>query len=177
MAIEHPAVVKLKTTFSGMGLKAAEFRGEAHIIVPKTMLTEIVSFLKADAELNYNMLTDISVVDYLNYPGEAKDGRYGLLYVFNSVPMQPGDGTARLILRVFVNDNDMEVDSLVPLYAGANWFEREVFDMFGIKFKNHPNLRRILTEDGFKAHPLRKDYPVMGLGEREDYAVVTRDSA
>jgi len=178
MSIDHPAVVKLKAKFPAMGLKAAEFRGDVHILVPKEKLTEVVRFLKLDAELNYNMLADVSAVDYLNYPGGTKDGRYGVLYVFNSVPLQVGgEGTPRLILRVFVNDNDMEVDSLVPLYAGAEWLEREVFDMFGIRFKNHPDLRRILTWDSFTSHPLRKDYPVTGKGEREDYPVVSQDSA
>ncbi|MCL2645760.1 MAG: NADH-quinone oxidoreductase subunit C [Phycisphaerales bacterium] len=183
MAIDHPAAIKLKAKFPGMGLKAAQFRGDTHIIVPKEKLTEVVSCLKSDSELNYNMLADVSAVDYLNYPGAPQDGRYGLLYVFNSVPKtlppSPTDdrGTKRLILRVFVNDGDMEVDSLVPLYAGAEWLEREVFDMFGIKFKNHPDLRRILTWDSFQSHPLRKDYPVTGKGEREQYPVVSRDSA
>ena len=83
----------------------------------------------------------------------------------------------RLILRAFLEENDLEIDSLVPLYFGAEWIEREVYDMFGIKFRNHPDLRRILTWDGFKAHPLRKDYPVTGRGEREQYSILTRDSA
>ncbi|MCL2641105.1 MAG: NADH-quinone oxidoreductase subunit C [Phycisphaerales bacterium] len=172
MTTNHPAATKLKTKFPTMGLKAAEFRGEVQVVVPKTMLTEIVSFLKSDPELNYNMLADVSAVDYLNYPGAPKDGRYGLVYVLDSVP-----NAKRLILRVFVDDGEMEVDSLVPLYAAADWLEREVFDMFGIKFNNHPNLKRILTSDDFHAHPLRKNYPITGKGEREDYPVVTRDSA
>jgi len=172
MSINHPAAAKLKNKFPGMGLKAAEFREDTHIIVPKEKLTEVVSFLKSDPELNYNMLADVSAVDYLGYPGAPKDGRYGLVYVLDSVP-----STKRLILRVFVDDGEMEVDSLVPLYAAADWLEREVFDMFGIKFNNHPNLRRILTSDDFQAHPLRKDYPVTGKGEREEYPIVTRDSA
>jgi NADH-quinone oxidoreductase subunit C len=123
------------------------------------------------------MLSDVTAVDYLNYPGAPKDGRYGLVYIFNSIPATPGAGSPRLILRAFVEDNDIEIDSLVPLYFGAEWLEREVYDMFGIKFRNHPDLRRVLTWDGFKFHPLRKDYPVTGRGEREQYPILTRDSA
>ena len=177
MPIDHPAAAKLKARFPAMGLKGAQFRGDTQIIVPRDRLTEVVSFLKSDPDLNYNMLADITAVDYLNYPGAPKEGRYGLVYIFNSIPLAAGEGSPRLILRVFLNDNDIEVDSLVPLYAGAEWLEREVFDMFGIKFKNHPDLRKILTWDGFKASPLRKDYPVTGKGEREQYPILTRESS
>jgi NADH-quinone oxidoreductase subunit C len=124
------------------------------------------------------MLSDITAVDYLNYPGAPRNGRFGLVYIFNSIPTAAaGEGTPRLILRVFLDETEIDVDSLVPLYAGAEWMEREVYDMFGIKFKNHPDLRRILTWDGFKAHALRKDYPVTGRGEREQYPILARDSA
>src|ERR1035437_8795409 len=177
MPIDHPAAAKLKARFPAMGLKGAQFRGDTQIIVPRDRLTEVVSFLKSDPDLNYNMLADITAADYLNYPGAPKEGRYGLVYIFNSIPLAAGEGSPRLILRVFLNETDLEVDSLVPLYAGAEWLEREVFDMFGIKFKNHPDLRKILTWDGFKAHPLRKDYPVTGRGEREQYPILTRESS
>ena len=177
MPIDHPAAAKLKARFPNLGLKGAQFRGDTQIIVPRERLTEVVSFLKSDPDLNYNMLADVSAVDYLNYPGAPKEGRFGLVYVFNSIPSTAGEGAPRLILRVFLNDNALEVDSMVPLYAGAEWLEREVFDMFGIKFKNHPDLRRILTWDSFKSNPLRKDYPVTGKGEREQYPVLTRESS
>jgi NADH-quinone oxidoreductase subunit C len=177
MAIDHPAAAKLKAQFPNAGLKGAQFRGDTQIIVPREQLVAVVTFLKNEPSLNYNMLADVTAVDYLNYPGTPKDGRYGLLYIFNSIPLQAGEGSPRLILRVFLNEPNVEVDSLVPLYAGAEWMEREVYDMFGIKFKNHPDLRRILTWDGFKAHPLRKDYPVIGRGERDAYPVLSRESA
>jgi len=178
MPIDHPAAVKLKEKFPALGLKGSQFRGGTQIIVPAASLVEVVTFLKNDADLNYNMLSDVTCVDYLNYPGAPRDGRYGVVYIFNSIPAKGGEGTPRLILRVFLQDGaEVEVDSLVPLYAGAEWLEREVYDMFGIKFRGHPDLRRILTWDGFKAHPLRKDYPVTGRGEREQYPILTRDSA
>jgi NADH-quinone oxidoreductase subunit C len=182
MAIDHPAAAKLKEKFPALGLKGSQFRGDTHIIVPPAHLLEVVTFLKSEPTLNYNHLSDVTCVDYLNYPGAARDGRYGLVYIFNSIPLVAGQGPApapRLILRVFLQDTDstLEVESLVPLYAGAEWLEREVFDMFGIRFRNHPDLRRILTWDAFVAHPLRKDYPVTGRGEREQYPILTRDSA
>ncbi len=177
MAIDHPAAMKLKEKFPTLALKGAQFRGDTQIIVAAADLLPVVTFLKSEPSLNYNMLSDISCVDYLNYPGAAKDGRFGLVYVFNSIAVQGGVGTPRVILRVFLNESALEVESLVPLYAGAEWLEREVWDMFGIRFKNHPDLRRILTWEGFKNHPLRKDYPVTGRGEREQYPVLSRDSA
>jgi len=177
MSIDHPAAARLKEKFPNAGLKGASFKGDTQIIVPKGSFLEVVTFLKNDPALNYNMLSDVTAVDYLNYPGAAKEGRFGLVYVFNSIPATAGEGSPRLILRVFLNENDLEVDSLVPLYFGAEWIEREVYDMFGIKFRNHPDLRRILTWDGFKHHPLRKDYPVTGRGEREKYPILSRDSA
>jgi NADH-quinone oxidoreductase subunit C len=177
MAIHHPAAAKLKERFPAIPLTGAHFKGDTQIVVPMASLTEVVTFLKNEPTLHYNMLTDLTCVDYLNYPGAPKEGRFGLVYIFTSVPPAGGEGTPRLILRVFLNEDDLAVDSLVPLYAGAEWLEREVFDMFGIKFRHHPDLRRILTWDTFAAHPLRKDYPVTGQGEREQYPILTRDSA
>ena len=177
MAIDHPAAVKLKEKFPGMGLKGSQFRGDTQIIVPRGNLVEVVGFLKSEPTLNYNQLSDLTCVDYLNYPGAAKEGRFGMVYVFNSIAMKGGEGSPRVIVRVFLQEGELEVDSLVAVYAGAEWMEREVYDMFGVVFNGHPDLRRILTWDGFKAHPLRKDYPVTGRGEREKYPVLTRDSA
>lgn len=171
MAIDHPAAAKLKERFPEMGLKGSEFKGDTQIVVPAAHLVEVVSYLKNDPSLGYNMLSDVTAVDYLNY-GNAKD-RFGVVYVLNSVDV----GLPRLILRVFLNEPDISVDSLVPIFAGAEWIEREAYDMFGIVFKGHPDLRRILTWEGFKAHPLRKDYPVTGKGERENFPILSRDSA
>jgi NADH-quinone oxidoreductase subunit C len=178
MSIDHPAAARLKEKFPDLGLKGAQFKGDTQIVVPKSALLDVVTFLKADPQLNYNFLSDISAVDYLNFPGAPKDGRFGLVYIFSSIPAVAGErGGPRLILRVFLNEPDLDVESLVPFYAGAEWMEREVFDMFGICFLHHPDLRRILTWDTFQSYPLRKDYPVTGRGEREDYPVLTRESA
>jgi NADH-quinone oxidoreductase subunit C len=178
MPIDHPAAARLKERFPDLALKGTQFKGDTQIVLPKSALLDVVNFLKNDPQLNYNFLSDLSAVDYLNYPGAPKDGRFGLVYILSSIPAVAGEsGGPRLILRVFLNEPDLEVESLVPLYAGAEWMEREVFDMFGIRFLHHPDLRRILTWDTFQSNPLRKDYPVTGRGEREQYPVLTRESA
>ena len=173
MPLTHLAAAKLKEAFPAIGLKGSEFLGDTQIIVPAEHFTVVITFLKN--EVGYEMLSDVSCVDYLNFAGAPLDGqfRFGLIYILNSIAA----GLPKLILRVFLNEPGLEVDSIVPLYAGAEWLEREVFDMFGVKFKNHPDLRRILTWDTFGSNPLRKDYPVTGKGERENYSIMSRDSA
>ena len=177
MPIDHPAAARLKAQFPALALKGAQFKGDTQIVIPKASLLEVITFLKTDPTLNYNFLADFTAVDYLNFPGAPKDGRFGLVYVLSSIPASAGEGTQRLILRVFLNEDHLEVESLVHLYAGAEWMEREVYDMFGIQFLHHPDLRRILTWDTFQANPLRKDYPVTGRGEREAFPVITRESS
>jgi NADH-quinone oxidoreductase subunit C len=172
MPLDHPAAAALKAQFPDVKFRGAHFRTQTQIIVPAGSFLDVVRFLK-EGPLAYDFLSDVSAVDYLNFPGTPREGRFGLLYVFSSIEK----GSERLLIRVFVDEPNPTVDSLVPLYAGAEFLEREVFDMFGITFANHPDLRRILTWDTFVAHPLRKDYPVIGRGEREAYPVITRDSA
>lgn len=172
VATSHPAAAALKTQFPNIKFKASSFTDQLQVVIPKDSLLEIIGFLK-NGPLGYNFLSDVTCVDYLNYPGSPKDGRFGLVYVLSSIAV----GSPRLILRVFLDDPEPTIESLVPTFAGAEFLEREVFDMFGIKFTHHPDLRRVLTWDGFKAHPLRKDYPVTGRGERENYPVLSRDSS
>ncbi len=172
MAIDHPAAARLKQQFPQISLKGAAFRDQTQIAVPATNVLEVVRFLRDDPDLGYDMLSDVSCVDYLNYAGWTQE-RFGLVYIFNSVQKQ----SPRLIVRVFLNEPALDVPSVTGLFAGAEWLEREVYDMFGIRFTGHPDLRRILTWDGFKSHPLRKDYPVTGLGERTAYAVIDRESS
>ena len=196
MAIDHPIAAKLKEKFPGQGLQAALFRGQLQIAIPRERFLQVVTYLKN--ELGYNMLSDVTAVDYLNFPGGScadfpGGGRFGVVYVLNAVQTAPGSpaavsalpadntagtggGSRSLILRVFLSEPNLAIDTLVPLYAGAEWLEREVFDMFGITFTGHPDLRRILTNDNFGYHPLRKDYPVTGKGERENFPVVDRQS-
>ena len=146
-------------------LEWSEFRSETRAVVPRDELFRVLKFLR-DAR-GFDLLVDITCVDYLNYRGA--EHRFGLVYLLS------GTGTnERITLRVFVDEPEASLPSAVPLWEGANWLEREVWDMFGIRFRGHPDLRRILLPEEFTAHPLRKDYPLQGRGERHNFPVLHR---
>jgi NADH-quinone oxidoreductase subunit C len=138
------------------------------IVVPAGQLYSYLEFLKI--ECGFDLLVDVTCVDYLHYRG-AKD-RFGLVYCLTNMAT-----SERLIVRCFLNEPDLTVPSAVPLWEGANWMEREVYDMFGIVFGGHPDLRRILLPDEFAGFPLRKDYPLRGRGERHNFERITRDKS
>jgi NADH-quinone oxidoreductase subunit C len=106
----------------------------------------------------------------LNFRG-AED-RFGLVYLLANTTTNE-----RLTLRVYLNEPNLSVPTATTFWKGANWFEREVYDMFGIEFAGHPDLRRILLPDEFAAFPLRKDYPLQGRGERHNFPVLTREES
>jgi NADH-quinone oxidoreductase subunit C len=148
-------------------LEQSEFRGQRRVVVPRDSIFQVLQFLKESC--GFDMLIDITCVDYLTYPRPPKWGRFGLVY--NLLNMQTGE---RLIVRTFCDVDTAVVPSAVPLWQAANWLEREVWDMFGIRFEGHPDLRRILLPEDFEDHPLRKDYPLQGKGERHNLPVITR---
>jgi NADH-quinone oxidoreductase subunit C len=156
MPENHPAAIRLKERFAASVLDVREFRGEVSLLVRKEDITGLCGFLKDD--LGYNFLTDITAVDYL-----GEEPRFMMVYHLCSMP-----GRERLRLKAPVAGSDPSIDSLVPLWKTANWLEREVFDLFGITFKGHPDLRRILLPNDWNGHPLRKDYPLQGP-DREPY--------
>ena len=117
-------------------------------------LIEVIQFLKSNEKLKFKQLIDIAGVDF---PQEEK--RFKLIYLFLS-----HENNNRVKLSINFKTNQI-IDSITKIFPSANWMEREVFDMYGIKFKNHPDLRRILTDYGFKGHPLRKDFPLTGFNE------------
>jgi NADH-quinone oxidoreductase subunit C len=162
------SVSALKAAFGD--LKVSEFRGDTRVVVPAEKLFDALKLLKE--QQGFDLLVDITCVDYLSYPsnedGSVRD-RYGLVYLVTNTT-----SGSRLTVRAFVNDPDPVVRSVVSLWAGANWMEREVFDMFGVEFEDHPDLRRILLPDAFVAYPLRKDYPLQGRGERHNFPVLRR---
>ncbi|MBS0204474.1 MAG: NADH-quinone oxidoreductase subunit C [Planctomycetes bacterium] len=155
----------LKSKFPEDGLTFSEFRDNRRVVVPAAKLIPILSLLKSD--LGFDMLAELTAVDYLEYEG-ATD-RFGVIYVL--LNNQTGE---RLVLKTFINDPSPTLPSVYSLWKSADWLEREVFDMFGITFTGHPDLRRILTPDEFTAHPLRKDYPLKGRGERHNFPIVVR---
>ncbi len=127
---------------------------ELLVEVGENDLTEVVQFIKSNEKLKFRQLIDIAGVDY---PEEEK--RFNLIYLFLS-----HENNIRLKLLVKF-ETSQTINSITKIFPSANWMEREVFDMYGIKFKNHPDLRRILTDYGFKGHPLRKDFPLTGFNE------------
>jgi len=122
--------------------------------IDKDDLLDVVLFIKTNNNTKFRQLIDITVVDY---PEQAK--RFKVVYLFLS-----HEFNQRLILNYFISENEI-ISSLTSIYPSANWMEREVFDMYGVNFKNHPDLRRILTDYGFEGHPLRKDFPLTGHTE------------
>ncbi len=129
-----------------------EYRGEITIVVPKELLRAATNFCKVTPELNFNLLSDVTCVD--RFPIEP---RFELNYQLVSIPRRQ-----RVRLRISVSGANPVVDSLMPVWPGANWLEREVFDLFGIHFEGHTDLRRILLPDGFQGFPLRRDFPTEG---------------
>ena len=132
-------------------LETSQFRGDNVIVLDPLELRESFRILKEDSALHFDFLSDITAVDYW----KKKEPRFEIVYQLLSLQ----DGK-RLRVRVPVSEESAAVDSLTSLWRGANFMEREVWDLFGIKFTDHPDLRRILLYDEFKGHPLRKDYPV-----------------
>lgn len=179
--LDHPALPLVKAAFPDATFHATEFRGQTTLIVEPSDLHAVLAFLKNDEGTAFNFLSDVSGIDYLDYPAETQ-GRFAVIY---SLIAHTTD--ARLFVKTFldpsiptdgiVEDPALYLDSVCDLWAGAEWPEREIFDMYGIRFNNHPDLRRILTWRDFPAHPLRKDYPLRGRGEREAYRVVDRTSS
>jgi NADH-quinone oxidoreductase subunit C len=129
-----------------------EYRGETTIVVPHRLLLATAEQCKADPELNFNQLSDATCVD--RFPNEP---RFELNYQLLSIPR-----LARVRLRTSISGQQPVIDSLEPVWPGANWMEREIFDLFGIRFEGHSDLRRILLPDEFEGAPLRRDFPVEG---------------
>ncbi len=163
MAVRWEVIAALEAGFAEITF--SEFRGQSRVLVAPGELFDVTMTLKATH--GFDMLVDVTCVDYLNYRDATK--RFGLVYLLANVTT-----AARLTVRVMLDDPAPTVASVVPLWEGANWLEREVWDMFGICFDGHPDLRRILMPDEFTAHPLRKDYPLQGRGERHNFPVLTR---
>jgi NADH-quinone oxidoreductase subunit C len=191
--IQHPALQPLKTRFPDVKFFASEFRDQVTVAVPRESIRTVCAFLRDDPTLRYDQCTELNGVDYLNYPGARN--RFAVNYGLTSIP-----NNNRLWLKVFLNpeqatepgsewnrfrdeevvekgDPGLKLDSVSPVWPGAEWMEREVYDMYGIIFTGHPDLRRILTWNGFGNYPLRKDYPLRGVGERENYKIITREGA
>jgi NADH-quinone oxidoreductase subunit C len=151
MAEINLTVKKLQGKFPASVLEVKTFRDEVNVTVQKKDIFEICKFLYADPDLQYQMLTDLCGVDFF-----PESPRFEVVYLLYSMKEQQ-----RLRLKIKVGDSE-SVSSVESIWKAADWLEREVYDLFGISFDNHPDLRRILLWDGYEGHPLRKDFPVEG---------------
>jgi NADH-quinone oxidoreductase subunit C len=149
----------------GADASQSAFRDNRRIVVAADVLHPVLEHLKNDH--GFDMLIDVTAVDYLEYPDAVH--RFGVIYLLLNLT-----NNARLVVKTFVDLPDPKLPTSMDLWRGADWMEREVYDMFGIVFTGHPDLRRILMPDEFTAFPLRKDYPLKGYGERHNFPVITR---
>ena len=168
----HAETLRLLGELLGEGsVETRTFRGDLRAYVPADRLVEVLEALKGRG--GFAMLAELGATDYLKYPGKVGSGkRFEVHYVLLNL-----DTSERIIIKVGVDDPEPSLPSAVSIWGGADWMEREIFDMYGIKFDGHPDLRRILMPDEFAAHPLRKDYPLRGRGERHNFPKITRDQS
>jgi NADH-quinone oxidoreductase subunit C len=144
---------KLKSRFADAVLEVNEFRGELTVVVPKERIVDVCRFLKEDPQLQFDFLADVFGIDMY-----TPTKRFGVIYNLYSLKNKN-----RIRLKVFTEEEDPKVPTMTGVYGTANWHERETFDMFGIVFVGHPDLRRVYMPEDFEHYPLRKDFPLMGI--------------
>ena len=143
---------KIGEKFPEFVLGSHSLFGDDTVLARKEGIVEVCAFLRDEPGLQYGFLMDLTAVDYL---GQGKSDRFEVVYHFYSL-----EHNHRVRIKVPVSEEDCRLDSISTLWASANWAEREVWDLYGIKFNGHPDLRRILLYEPFEGHPLRKDYPL-----------------
>ncbi len=146
---EHPLLAELRARFAAAVISTHCFRGDATAIVDRAALVDVCRWLRDDPQTAFDLLVDVTAVDYF-----GRRPRFEVVYHLYSIAQNH-----RLRLKVPLEEADATLPSLVPLWSGANWLERETYDMYGIRFTGHPNLKRIYLYEQFEGHPLRKDYP------------------
>ena len=144
---------KLKERFPGLNYEITKFRDELTLSLPKQNIVEVCKYLKTEPELEYLLCEDITAIDW----AKRKD-RFTVVYHIYSFK-----NNSRLRLKTNVDASDCKIDSVTSVWEAANWHERETFDMYGIQFSNHPDLRRMYMPEDFEYFPLRKDFPLMGV--------------
>ena len=146
-----PTVARLRATFMDRVGEAAEHRGDLMVRVDREVVADVLRFLRDDPATRYDRFLDLCGVDWL-----GREPRFDVVYHLHSLPLGH-----RVRLKCSVPEDDPVVESAVSVYRGADWFERECYDLLGIRFRGHPHLRRILCHDEFQGHALRKDYDVL----------------
>jgi len=152
MAEDSLTLTRLREKFAASVLETHSFCGDDTAVIHPEAIVPVATCLKHDPELDYNFLMDLTAVDCLNL---GTPHRYEVVYHFFSLSKKH-----RIRIKTPLGAKGPQVDSIASLWAGADWYEREVWDMFGVKFRGHPNLKRILMYEEFEGHPLRKDYPI-----------------
>jgi NADH-quinone oxidoreductase subunit C len=154
---------KIREKFPDEFVETKEFRNDVTVIVKPDRIVEIAQFLREDPELAFDHLSDVFSVDY---PEQSASGgeRFEVVYLLNSIPKRH-----RLRLKTRLPEDPCEIDSVYPVWRAAGFLEREVYDLMGIRFRNHPDLRRIFLPEDFDGHPLRKEYPTEGKGWRNTF--------
>jgi NADH-quinone oxidoreductase subunit C len=166
----HVATLSVLAQVLGEGVfSSAQFRDNLRLLVPPSRLSELLEVLRS--QCGFNLLAELGATDYLGYPGRTRS-RYEVHYVLRNL-----ETSECLTVKAGVDDPDPSLPSAVSIWPGADWMEREVFDMFGIRFIGHPDLRRILMPEEFTAFPLRKDYPLRGRGERHNFPRLSRSES
>ncbi len=150
------AAEKLEEHFPDSVMEVIEFRDEVTAVIKANDIKEICLFLRDDPELKFNYLADVTAID------EGADAAPRFIAVYH---LLSHEFDTRLRIKAPIESNEPEIDSVVDVWATADWHERETYDLFGINYKGHPDLRRILLPEHWETHPLRKDYPLKGLGE------------
>jgi NADH-quinone oxidoreductase subunit C len=163
----HAGTLKTLTEVFGEGVfSSSRFRDNLRLFVPHGRLIELLTTLKT--RCGFNFLAELGGADYLGYPGRTR-ARFEVHYVVRNL-----DTSESLVVKAGVDDPDPTLPTVTGLWPGADWMEREVYDMYGITFAGHPDLRRILMPEEFAAYPLRKDYPLRGRGERHNFPKIPR---
>ena len=165
---QQPLVIqKVQEQYSDAILDVSDAQDELTITVRKDVIYELMVFLKNDSELVYNFLADVTAVDYSLMEDVLMKYDYArFMVVYHLLSTEKKE---RLRVKVPVHEKELSIPSMTSIWKVANWLERETYDMFGITFENHPDLRRILMPDDYEGHPLCKDYPLRGRGERETF--------
>ena len=151
----HAIVARLRERLGERILAAHDYRGDHTVVLGREAIVPALTFCRDDAALGFDMLIDITAVDYARFPGREDGPRFEVVYHLYSVAHNH-----RVRLKVPVEQDDPVVPTASGLWPIADWLEREVWDMFGIRFDGHPDLRRLLLYEEFEGHPLRKDYPI-----------------
>lgn len=153
MDLKEFIIKKLREKFTEIEFEFVDYRGDLSVKFDKANITQICRFLKEDPELEFRLCEDVTAVDWAK-----RKNRFTVVYHIFSLKHN-----FRLRLKADVDESDCQIDSVTAVWKTANWLERETYDMFGIKFNNHPDLRRMYMPEEFEYHPLRKDFPLMGI--------------